>query len=140
VVFSGITSTILQEMGHHGSPVEITPEAMAVFDATLAVLCEKIALGLQFADWAAREKGIHYVGTPSAPVFGKAPAGTPNATPRSLATVMSYEKMFGSLTGGPGRPRVSMSGGVSVPSVCIPVSKSRIAKTKRTPQKASKKE
>lgn len=139
-VFEGIASTILEEMGHHGNSVEITPEALAIFEAALRVLCEKMALGLHFADWAARQKGIHYVGNPSAPVFGKAPEGTPTATPRSLATVLSYEKMFGSLTGGPGKPRVSVNGGVSIPSVCIPISKSRIAKqTKKTPQKSSKK-
>ena len=133
---SGIAATILAEQGRHNCAIETTPEAIAVLEGMITWQVEKMALSMAFVDWAAKRQGIHYAGTPSVPAKGPAPSELPQATPRTLAMVVNYEKGLRSITTGPCRPKKSVDPYSSIPSVTIPISKAKIAKAKK-PKKPS---
>jgi hypothetical protein len=140
-VLSGISAMILAEYGNNGAFLEVTPEALAVFDAQTTVLLKKLGYGFAFANWEAKRTGVYYDTTTGAPTRTAPPDSAPNVLPRNVAIASRFDSLYTSLlpsrVGGVGRVSCVSNSGVSVPSVCIPKATARPprAKPKKAPSK-----
>ena len=140
-VLSGISAMILAEYGNNGGFLEVTPEALAVFDAQTTVLLKKLGYGFAFANWEAKRTGVYYDTTTGAPTRTAPPDSAPNVLPRNVAIASRFDSLYTSLlpprVGGVGRVSCVGNSGVSVPSVCIPKATARPsrAKPKKAPSK-----